>query len=164
MRELLLRAGFRNVQRRRADCAYCRGSSRGTVSFTARVGFCHRCGWRGNVVTLLRALGLRDLPRETEQHRKVRAKVKEFEGWLNEMYREVAAEYRELGSKAALARRVLVHFPDCKPAWAALARFYNAEARLSAELDALTFEKASSWVEQLATPVELFEKWERVQR
>ncbi|MBI3483848.1 MAG: hypothetical protein HY012_01670 [Acidobacteria bacterium] len=58
MPDLLERAGFRLRGAKRADCAYCSGSSRGTVSFTEEVAYCHRCHWTANVVTLARQTGL----------------------------------------------------------------------------------------------------------
>ncbi|MCL5287746.1 MAG: hypothetical protein M1453_07100 [Acidobacteria bacterium] len=58
MPELLERAGFRLRGTKRADCAHCPGHSRGTVSFTGEVAYCHRCHWTANAVTLARQVGV----------------------------------------------------------------------------------------------------------
>jgi len=159
MRELLQRAGF-SVHGQRADCTHCAGSSRLTVSFTSEVAFCHRCHWKANVRQLARALGQPVAP-ETAEHRAARARAEQFERWLDSRRRELSGQYRALGQKATLAKGVLLHFPDCAPAWDALARFYHAEARLGGALDALSFEKVSPWLDAPVTPLELFVDWER---
>jgi hypothetical protein len=41
----------------------------------------------------------------------------------------MANEERRLARKALLAENVLASFPDCEPAWDALARWYHAEHR-----------------------------------
>ena len=56
MVELLERTDFVIRSRRRADCAYCTGRSRGTVAFNDQVAFCHRCRWTGNRIALVRHL------------------------------------------------------------------------------------------------------------
>jgi ribosomal protein L37AE/L43A len=53
---LLERAGAR-PRGNRHDCPQCGG--RRTVTHGGEVFFCHKCGWKGNRVTLERALGLR---------------------------------------------------------------------------------------------------------
>ncbi len=58
MPDLLERAGFTLRGAKRADCAHCSGSSRGTVSFTDEVAYCHRCHWTANMVTLARQAGV----------------------------------------------------------------------------------------------------------
>lgn len=156
--ELLRRSGYR-VHGRRADCAKCRGSARLTVSFTDSVGFCHRCKWRTHIRQLAKALGEVVEP-ESPAYRHARYKADQFEKWLDELQVEVTDEYRRLGRIAALAKSVLVHYPNCEPAWDVLARFYHAEARLASQLDALSFEKTSPWLESPADPFVLFQKWE----
>lgn len=66
MRQLLDRTGFRIWSATRADCAYCTGSSRRTVSFTRDLVFCHRCHWKANRTGLARRLGLLRANRETQ--------------------------------------------------------------------------------------------------
>ena len=166
MPELLERAGFR-VRGRRADCARCEGHSRGTVSFTDEVAFCHRCKWRANIVTLARELGLlKGEPQAVSAfHEEVRRRahleteIKPFETWREDKIREVSDRYRSLPKAAILAGDVLTKFPDCEAAWGALARFYHAQAQLSAAFDWLMFTKASIWLEEDSTPVEVFEAW-----
>ena len=143
MRALLESAGFR-VSGRRATCIHCEGSARLTVSLTDEVAFCHRCKWTANKTTLSRKIGKEVTP-ETEAHRAARDKADRLEAWLNEQHKQTASEYRRLGRMAAIAKDVLSKFPECEPAWDAFAKFYHAEARLSAKLDMLTGAKFSIW-------------------
>ncbi len=53
---LLERYGARLVGRNRADCPQCGGWR--TISYTDEVFFCHRCGFKGNRITLAKQLGL----------------------------------------------------------------------------------------------------------
>jgi hypothetical protein len=118
-------------------------------------------------MTLARELGLlRGDPRavsafreETRRRAQLEAEVKPFEVWRETRIREVSDHYRSLSSAAASASKVLSRFPDCEEAWDALARFYHAEAQLSAAFDWLMFTRASVWLEQDSTPVEVFEVW-----
>jgi len=108
---------------------------------------------------LARGLGKTVEP-ETAEKRLARTKAAQFGEWVDAQHREISARYRHLGRMAALAKDVLVRFPDCEPALDALARFYHNEAHLAGMLDVLTFQKVSPWLESPATPVALFEKWE----
>jgi hypothetical protein len=54
LRDLLAWGGFRLRTGTRADCAHCRGNSRGTVSYNAEVAHCFRCGWSANCFQLAR--------------------------------------------------------------------------------------------------------------
>src|SRR5262245_6329229 len=109
MPRLLERAGFR-VRGRRADCARCSGRSRGTVSLTDEVAFCHRCGWTGNRITLARELGLLAtdsetrlaLRRERERREKLNAPIRIFEAWRDERLWCVTDRYRHLARQAVL--------------------------------------------------------------
>lgn len=150
MRELLERAGF-TVHRTRADCIHCGGASRGTVSFTEEVAFCHRCGWKSNARQLARSLG-ETVPAETQEHRAERLRTERFKKWLGEKYQAGADKERLLARKAEVAKEILKHFPDCEPAWDALARWYDAESELSE-----FFESAQC----NAGRAVLFENWER---
>jgi hypothetical protein len=156
MRALLQQSGF-HISGSRADCIHCEGGSRLTISFTDEVAFCHRCKWTANKTTLARGLGKEVTP-ETEAHRLARAKAEKFDAWLNESYKQVAAEYRYLGRMAAIAKDVLAKYPDCEPAWDALANFCHREAELAGALDTLCFEKVSVWNERRLTPLELFDR------
>lgn len=48
--------GSRVRGRSRADCPLCSGHSRGTVAYTERLAKCHRCGWGGDIFSLLMAV------------------------------------------------------------------------------------------------------------
>jgi hypothetical protein len=170
MRDLLERAGFRIRSANRADCAHCRGRSIRTVGYTTEVAHCFRCGWAANRVRLARELGLftndpvvrERLHVEARHRRAVRLTLLQFQNWRDGKLRLLSEEYKKLGEQAAFAHRVLLRWPDCEPAWDALARFYHAEAGLLAALDFLTFAKASDWLESDATPVQVFETWRRL--
>ena len=113
----------------RADCAHCEGHSRGTVSFTAEMAFCHRCKWRANAVTLARELGLlQGNPQAVSAFREkarrrvhLEAEIKPFEVWREARIREVSDRYRALSRTAVRAEEILSKFPDCAEAWNALA-------------------------------------------
>jgi hypothetical protein len=156
MPELLDRAGFKIRGPKRATCVHCSGRDRTTVAYTDEVAYCHRCGWRANKITLARGLGLLSndpatrarLHRERVERERREAKSRPFEAWRGNCQRMLTDRFRRLGQKAELARQVLARFPECEPAWEALARFYHGEAELSAALELLSFEKCSVWIEQ----------------
>jgi hypothetical protein len=108
---------------------------------------------------LAKGLGKSVEPLSPEK-RKAKAEAARFGEWVDAQHIQVAAQYRRRGRMAAIAQRVLVRFPDCEPAWDALARFYRSEARLARMLDVLSFEGVSPWLETPATPLSLFQKWE----
>ena len=169
MRDLLDRAGFRVRGTTRADCIHCEGHSRGTVAFTAEVAYCHRCKWTANTVTLARELDLlrgnpeavTALRSETQLRVRLEAVIKPFETWRDASIREVSDRYRSVSRPAVHASAVLAKLPNCEEAWNALARFYHAEAQLSAAFDWLMFSKTSAWLETDSSPVEVFETWRR---
>ena len=143
--ELLERAGFR-IRGRRADCPKCEGRSRLTVSFTTQVAYCHRCHWTGNYRTVARGLGLA-LPPERAEDRAVREGATQFAAWSNTCYLLIVRRLRDLTARAEMAKKVLSHFPDCQPAWSALADLYHSEASLLGALDVLACEKLSPWLD-----------------
>lgn len=167
MRDLLEWAGFRVRGLARADCIHCEGHSRGTVAFTSEVAYCHRCKWTANTLTLARELGLlRGDPGASSAFREdarrlaiLEGGIKRFDAWRDNKIRQVSDKYCQLSRAAVHAENVLSRFPDCEEAWDALARFYHAEARLLAAFDWLMFTKASVWLDEDSTPVELFDTW-----
>lgn len=167
MRAVLEQAGFRLRSATRADCVHCEGHSRGTVSFTDEVAFCHRCKWRANTLILAREFDLlHDNPQATsafreEARRRARldAEIKRFEDWREDRIRGVSNRYRSLSRAAIKASAVLAKFPDSEEAWEVLARFYHAAAQLCAAFDWLMFTKVSEWLESGSSPVEVFESW-----
>lgn len=163
MGDLLVRAGFRLRGKSRADCIHCSGSSVGTVSFTAEVAHCFRCGWKSNTVTLARELGLAGTTGANRQEQRELAEylrtIERFEKWRDAHVRRLSTELRVLGRTAARATEVLKIYPDCEPAWDAFARFAHREAELNYALDMLTFAKAGVWSEEDCTVLDLFEFW-----
>jgi len=157
---LLEKAGFR-LRGRRAECIHCQGHSHWTVSFTPEVAFCHRCKWTANVVMLARELGFSEeaLCQVRTESSERQADAEKFEAWRKRSIRELSARYRSLRRKAGQAHEVLQKYPDCEPAWDALARWYHEEARLSASLDYLSCTKASCWLEMDSSREEVLEMW-----
>jgi hypothetical protein len=143
--DLLAQAGYR-VRGRRADCVGCEGRSRLTVSFNDEVYYCHRCGRAGNARTLARDLGVPIAP-ETHEARVKRDRAAQFSEWVDTLHLILSRHLRLLRSRAELAKNVLNAYPDCDPAWSALAEFYHSEAKLLAALDQLACEKVSQWLE-----------------
>ena len=146
MTGLLEEAGFR-VRGKRADCAYCSGGSRLTVSFTPEVAFCHRCGWRTNIRRLAREQG-----KAAPTRRIGRAKVRKelYRGWLSRAYSSMAEEERKLAGRAELAKLALIYFPDMERGWDTLARWYHTQRNF-----ALFFEAAQDRIGRF----ELYRSW-----
>jgi hypothetical protein len=169
MRSLLEQAGFRVRSGTRADCIHCEGHLRATVSFTDEVAFCHRCKWRANSLFLARQLGLVQGNLQAafafrggaRRRACLDSKVKRFDAWRERWIREVSNRYRALSRAAIKASDVLARFPGSEEAWEALARYYHAVAQLSATFDWLMFTKASEWLENDSSSVEVFEAWRR---
>lgn len=161
MRELLERAGFRVRGPKRADCAHCTGRSRGTVSYTAEVAYCHRCHWTGNVLTLAHRLGLGSPVATADQraNEEREALLAAFDAWREARVQEVLARSRALSRCARHAHSILRRDPEREDAWDALARLYHEEPILSATLDFLMCVKASVWLEPDATIEDVFAFW-----
>lgn len=156
--ELLERAGFR-VRGRRADCIHCNGHSRLTLAFNENVYFCHRCKRAGNARTLARELGMQLAP-ETQEQRARRRRAAEFNVWLNTCHTILIRRLSRLTSRAELAKTVLRGYPECEPAWNALADLYHNKAILLTALDTLSFEKLSPWLESPMTRPRLLAAFE----
>jgi hypothetical protein len=137
--ELLERAGF-HVKGRRADCVFCDGSSRLTVSFTNEVWHCFRCGRKGDVRTLARELGLALEP-IARQILERREKQEAFKEWLHTTHMILVRHWWYLTRRAALAKVALQFIPDFEPAWCALANYCHAEAVFGAAFEFLSCEK-----------------------
>jgi hypothetical protein len=134
MRDLLKKAGFKNVSSSRADCPRCKGHA-GTVSYSERkqVFNCHRCHWGGGARSLEKSLGLPVTP-ETPEALEIRLREERRERWLNEKYTALAKEEYRSARRAELAKKVLAIYPDCAPAWNALAIWYHKRRRLESTL------------------------------
>jgi hypothetical protein len=154
-----LRGGTALSGNRRADCAHCTGNSRGTVSFTAEVAYCHRCRWSRSRLALARELGLvrgnsraaAATPFERERRRRLQ-RIREFEAWRKDLLDRIIARLRSLHFSARMAHHALERWPDWEPAWDALKRLYDQEAELYAAFDALLGVKATIWLE---TPMDV---------
>jgi hypothetical protein len=155
---LLERTGF-TVHGNRANCPFCVGRSRLTVSIGEDVAFCHRCKWTRNLRTLSRELALPIGPETTEQ-RKARWRGRAFEEWLGICSAILSQRLRRLAYRANWAKVALRYDRDDEAAWAALASFHDNEAELMAALDVLCFEKCSRWLERPISRPELFAAFE----
>jgi hypothetical protein len=169
MPDLLERSGFCLRGKNRADCAHCQGRSIATVSYTDDVAHCFRCQWKANTVTLAKELAIQADPktRQRWQHEMQarfchRNLIERFESWRNFHIRRLSNRYRELRFQAQLAGDVLRRYPDCDPAWDALARFCHEEGELIRQLDFLTCAKASSWLEADAKILDVFDAWRKI--
>jgi hypothetical protein len=98
---------------------------------------------------------------KAEQRERLNSQIEPFEKWREASIRGVSNRYRTLSKAAVKADTVLRKSPNCDEAWDALARFYHAEAQLSAAFDWLTFAKAGVWLEENSTPTEVFATWRR---
>ena len=174
MRELLERAGFRIRSAKRADCAKCTGRSRGTVSYTERLAYCHRCAWRTNDVSLARELGLcsgglpgGDSSAPKGAHLKVaatrerEARIAAFAVWRRAKTDELIARAHRLRFRAELAKCMLADNPDDEFAWQQLAECYHEEAQLEATLDFLLCTKLSVWLDGDSTLTDVYEAWQQ---
>ncbi len=161
--DLLVRAGYR-IRGRRADCLQCQAEGHGpsTIAFTDEVAFCHRCKWTGNIRTLSRQLGVAAGPERPEDVAK-RERAAQFEKWRDACFRILARRLRILARQAELAKQILRNFPDCEPAWSALADYYHNESELLGALDVIAFEKCSPWLERPVTRDVLLAAFEKSQ-
>jgi hypothetical protein len=79
----------------------------------------------------------------------------EFKEWEDTCYIILVRRLRFLKRRAELAKEVLACFPDCEPAWAALADLCHSEAHLSAAFELLAYEKVPNYLEQPMTRAKL---------
>lgn len=86
----LERAGFQ-IRGWRANCAYCKGSSRLTVAFTSSVWRCHRCLKGGSIRALASSQGV-NLPAKGTGLSKI--KKEKFKAWLSAEATGLADEER----------------------------------------------------------------------
>jgi G:T-mismatch repair DNA endonuclease (very short patch repair protein) len=148
MRQLLERAGFR-VRGKRARCVHCTGRDQLTVSFTAEVAYCHRCHWTANAAQLAKSQGRTVAPRKVGL---ARERKRRFFDWLDKRYAQIAKLEYSLSKRAALAHDILIRFPDCEPAWAALARLEHSSHAIE-----VFFEAARDKIGRL----QLYRVWRR---
>jgi hypothetical protein len=171
MRELLERAGFGLRGPRRADCAHCTGRSRGTVSYTREVAYCHRCRWTASRRRLARELdpaavrAARSLvTRRNAQTRSLERELAEFDDWRRNTLRAIYARLERMQRVARTACAVLRREPESQAAWEALARATQEEAQLFMALDFFECARHSAWLEQDSTLADVFQAWRELSR
>jgi len=84
---------------------------------------------------------------ESREVLKRRALGTKFEHWRSVSQHVLLHYLWKLRGAAKSAAAMVRAYPDCEPAWGALANIYHGEARLFSSLDILCFEKVSSWLE-----------------
>jgi hypothetical protein len=96
---------------------------------------------------------------ERERRERLEEPIHAFEQWRDSELRRVTKEHRTLSRSAVLAENVLRIYPDCGPAWNALAVFYHSQVALIADLDRLGCAKVSDFLESPYTIEQLFRDW-----
>jgi GTP1/Obg family GTP-binding protein len=96
---------------------------------------------------------------ERELRERLEVRIVAFEQWREAELRRVTDEYLVLTRQAALSASVLKTYPDCGPAWDALAAFYHRQAALTADLDRLSCAKLSDFLEAPYMIEQLFREW-----
>jgi hypothetical protein len=176
MRELLCRAGFRVRSGTRADCAHCKGSSRGTVAYTDQVAYCHRCQWRANRVLLERELGLRP-PKgngqtrrsapalaqkiAAEQRRQLEAELAAFDTWRNWKLREIAAGERYLHDLQFHVGNALAENRELDSLWEALDLVVGELRNLAAAWEFFWRDPVPQYREHQVSMADLVAAWRR---
>jgi hypothetical protein len=120
---ILESAGF-HIRGTRADCPYCEGHSRLTVSIRDELFFCHRCHRGGSVRQLAREQG-RSLP--PLKIRKANMPKAAFRAWLVGKMTTMMREEHTLLRRYRYALDALQFFPEMQEAWTALADYYHRE-------------------------------------
>jgi hypothetical protein len=118
---VLTNSGYR-IRGRRADCPYCSGHSRLTVSFTDDGRFyCHRCARGGHIRSLAPVQGITLPPPRV---RAANIPKMQFCAWLSEKMTVLADEERKAHKKLEWANTALFFYDDFESAWDFLAWFY----------------------------------------
>ena len=136
--DLLVLAGARLVEDRRADCPQCRRKR--SLSHNQEVFFCHGCNCKGNAFTLARALGLTKPVSKEEGRalRKSRDKARRAAEWVTERIRvrrqELYGLYRDLlDIYYASVMRLSKNRQD-EIGWSCLKYFYKQISTVRAQL------------------------------
>jgi hypothetical protein len=125
--------------RGRSDCVWCKG--RRTISYSDEVFFCHRCGAKGNRVTLARDIGLSTRKLSSTESQDLLLKIKRAEEAARVFMERVRAA-RQLRANLHVsllnlrdaALNCLRTSPENEQAWSRLAFVYNELPRVRAEL------------------------------
>ncbi len=122
----------------RHDCPKCGGKR--TVSHTPECFYCHKCTWKGNVITLQKMLGIyRRLP--SAQYRELCRNRQLAHEAAKRLYAEVHARElalrEDIRSLGRLELAAHVAGPDHPATWGALALCYRRREPLLRELDTL---------------------------
>jgi hypothetical protein len=119
----------------RYDCVRCGG--RRTINYTHEVFICHRCGWKGNAVTLAKDLGIyrRLSPAEYQELRQRRQQADHAAVVL---YQRIRTRRLELFDQLHALNRLEIQAHDAGPdhplTWGALALVHGERPRVTAEL------------------------------
>lgn len=121
----------------RHDCPKCGG--RRTVSNTDEVFFCHKCQWKGNVITLKKELGIyQRIP--SAEYRELERNRERVRDAAERLYRAAKARRFELYDGLRSLARIETGANRIGPsevAWGALAVAYEQRPGIEAELERL---------------------------
>ncbi len=118
----------------RHDCPKCGGLR--TVTHTAECFYCHKCGSKGNSVTLAKELGVyqripkADYIRQQKAREQAERAARQFVAACGEARRRAAEALRELGRLELMAHECRPEHPQT---WDALALVYQQQPRLAVE-------------------------------
>jgi len=133
IRTLLEQAGAR-PRGNRHDCPKCGGLR--TITRTDECFYCHKCGWKGNAVTLGKELGMyRRLP--SAEYLELRQRSEQAERSAADLYERVKTRRFELYDELHSLNRVEVGAharPDHPAVWDAFALVYRQRPAILAEL------------------------------
>lgn len=147
--ELLERAGAR-PRGNRHDCPKC--SALRTVTHTPECFFCHRCGWRGNAVTLARELGI-DQRIPSVEYRELCQRRERAREAGRRRYHMVHKRRMELLDMLHDLNRVEALAHDAGPtdaSWESLALVYEQRPVIERELDSLELPGAAALVQSMS--------------
>jgi len=129
----LLEASGARPRGTRHDCPKCGGFR--TVTHSEEAFYCHRCQWKGNVVTLMKELGVyRRIPKaeylqQMEARKRAESQARNFLAACRSERLRIAEALRDLGRLELLAYEA----GPSEEAWGALALVYQQQPRLAAE-------------------------------
>jgi hypothetical protein len=149
--ELLERAGARHITNRRADCWECGG--RRTVAHSEEQYYCHRCGLRGNTVTLARQLGLEVYGPPAVELLAARSAAHQLAqeiGWRRRHLQRAHRLWLDVLDVVQEAARSLGLLPDDDGTWGLLAEAEAGLREARAELEVLDSGSAAELLDYLA--------------
>jgi len=147
--ELLETAGAR-PRGNRHDCPKCGGLR--TVTHTEECFYCHKCGWKGNGISLAKELGIHRRIPSPEYRELCRTRERAHDA-AERLYRAAKARRFELYDRLRILARVEAGAHRAglsETAWRALAMAHREQPAIEAELDRLGSGNAGTVLECLS--------------